>query len=171
MHFSQRCLTATPLRLPNLQLQTLLPAPRCADQSDSTLLLARWPGIFFEKALTEPTQHVKSCTIVCRFLLPWRACSRAVATVAQCRAEQHTKRRPSSDRGGQRSHTLFATRITAASLSWTLVDHRGDPQRATPKPKQFSRYLLTWNTSTVSATLSYMRWYIYVSFVKGRAPI
>ena len=58
MHFSQRCLTAAPLRLPNLQLQTLLPAPRTTDQSDTTLLLASWPSIFFEKALTEPTHDI-----------------------------------------------------------------------------------------------------------------
>ena len=58
MHFSQRCLTATPLRLPNLQLQTLLPATRTTDQSDSALLLASWPGIFFVKALTDPTHDI-----------------------------------------------------------------------------------------------------------------
>ena len=34
-------------------------------------------------------------------------------------------------------HTLVAPK-TAALLSWTLVDHCGAPQRATPKPKQFS---------------------------------
>ena len=41
-------------------------------------------------------------------------------------------------------HTLVAPK-TAASLSWTLVDHCGAPQRATPKPRQFSRCVLPVN--------------------------
>ena len=46
-------------------------------------------------------------------------------------------------------HTLVAPK-TAALLSWTLVDHCGAPQRATPKPRQFSRRLFRFSSSPSS---------------------
>ena len=43
---------------------------------------------------------------------------------------------------GSNDHTLVAAKTAAFKLSWTLVDHCGAPQRATPKPKQFSPWVV-----------------------------